>query len=71
LNELCLDWLIEILIINSLKLHFGQEVLHGDLQGLDYDLASMHTLTLNIKEDIEFQMGRNVKLNRGKILSVN
>jgi hypothetical protein len=38
---------------------------HGDLQGLDYDLGDIHTLTLKIKEDIEFQRGINVKLNPG------
>ncbi len=63
MNELWSDRLIEILIANPSKLHFGQEVLHGDLQRLDYDLGDMHTLTLKIKEDIEFQRGINVKLN--------
>jgi hypothetical protein len=67
LNELWLDRLIEILIANPSKLHFGQEVLHGDLQILYYDLDDMNTLTLNIKEDIEFQRGINVKLNPKKI----
>jgi hypothetical protein len=38
------DRLIEILIANPSKLHFGQEVLHGNLQRLDYDLGDMHTL---------------------------
>jgi hypothetical protein len=66
LNELLSDGLIEILIANSSKLHFRQEVLHGDLQRLNYDLDDIHTLTLNIKEDIEFQIGINVKLNPGK-----
>jgi hypothetical protein len=41
-------------------------VLHSDLQGLDYDQGDMHTLTLKIQEDIEFQRGINVKLNSGK-----
>jgi hypothetical protein len=59
--------LIEILMANPSKLHFGQEVLHGDLQRLYYDLDDMNTLTLNIKEDIEFQRGINVKLNPKKI----
>jgi hypothetical protein len=63
------DRLIEILIANQSKLHFGQEVLHGNLQRFDYNLGDMHTLTLNIKEDIEFQRGEgvNVKLNLEKI----
>jgi hypothetical protein len=45
------------------ELHFGQEVFHGDLQRLYYDLGYMQTLTLKIKEDIEFQRAMNVKLN--------
>jgi hypothetical protein len=59
LNELWLGRLIEILIANSSKLH-------GDLQRLDYDLGDMNTLTLNIKEDIKFQRGINIKVNPGK-----
>jgi hypothetical protein len=66
LNELWSDRLIEILIANPLELHFGQEMLHCDLQGLDYDLGDMSTLSPQIKEDIEFQIGINVKLNPGK-----
>jgi hypothetical protein len=54
LNELWSDRLIEILIANPLKLHFGQEVIHCDIQRFYYDLGDIHTLTLNIKEDIEF-----------------
>jgi hypothetical protein len=61
LNVLLSDRLIEILIANPSKLDFGQEVLHCDIQGLDYDLGDMHTLTLMIKEDIEFQIGLIVK----------
>jgi hypothetical protein len=63
LKELWSDRLIGILIPNAPELHFGQRVLHGDLQRLDYDLGDMHTLTLKIKKDIEFQSGINVKLN--------
>jgi hypothetical protein len=69
LSELWSDRLIEILIANPSKLHFGQEVHHGDLQRLYYDLGDMHTLTTNIKEDIEFQRGINVKLNPEKFPS--
>jgi hypothetical protein len=47
-NELWSDRLIEILIANPSKLYFGQEVLHGDLKRLYYDLGDMHTLTLKI-----------------------
>jgi hypothetical protein len=63
LNELWSNRLIEILSANLSKLHFGQEESHGDLQRLNYDLGDMHTLTLKIKEDIEFQIGINAKLN--------
>jgi hypothetical protein len=61
------DRLIETLIANPSKLHFGQEVLHDDLQGLDFDLSDIHTPTLKIKEDIEFQRGINVKINFPKV----
>jgi hypothetical protein len=54
MNDLWSDRLIEILIANSSKLHFGQEVLHGDLKRLDYDLGDMYTLTPQIKEYIKF-----------------
>jgi hypothetical protein len=62
LKELWSDMLIEILISNAPELHFWKGVLQGDLQRLDYDLGDMHTLTLKIKEDIEFQRGLIVKL---------
>jgi hypothetical protein len=58
--------LIEIIIANPSELYFGQEVLHGDLKILDYNLGDMHTLTLKIKDDIKFQIGINVKLNHVK-----
>jgi hypothetical protein len=66
LNGLWLDRLIEILITNPSKLHFGQEVLYGDIQRLEYGLGGMYTLTLKINENIEFQRGISVKLNLGK-----
>jgi hypothetical protein len=42
----------------------------GDLQGLYYDLGYIHTLILKIKEDIEFQIGINIKLNSRKFSSL-
>jgi hypothetical protein len=66
LKQLWSDRLIEILIPNAPELHLRQGLLHGDLQRLDYDLGDMHTLIPQIKEDIEFQKGINVKLKRGK-----
>jgi hypothetical protein len=38
-------------------------VLHEDLQISYYDVDDINTLTLKIKEDIEFQIEINVKLN--------
>jgi hypothetical protein len=54
LKVLWSDMLREILIANRSKLHFGQEVLHCDLQGLNYDLSDVHTPYPNIEEDMEF-----------------
>jgi hypothetical protein len=68
LNELWSDRLIEILIANAQKLHFGQGLLHGGLQRFYYDLGDRYTLTPKIKEDIEFQRGIIVKLKPGKYL---
>jgi hypothetical protein len=67
---LCSDRRIEILIANPSKIHFGQEVLHGDLQILYYDLGDRYTLTPKIKEDIEFQKVIIVKLKPEKISSL-
>jgi hypothetical protein len=63
LNELWSERLIEILIANLSKLHFGQEVLHCDLQGLYYDLGDMNTPYPNIEEDMEFTKVLIVKQN--------
>jgi hypothetical protein len=57
LKEFWSDRLIEILIPNAAELHSGQELLHGGLQRLDYDIGDRYSLTLKIKEDIEFQKG--------------
>jgi hypothetical protein len=66
LKELWSDRLIKIFIPNAQEIHFGQGLPHGDLQGLYYDMGDMHILTLNIKEDIEFQRGLIIKLKAGK-----
>jgi hypothetical protein len=47
--------LIEITIANPIELQFGQEVLHGDLKCLNYDLVDMQNLTPMIQEVMEFQ----------------
>jgi hypothetical protein len=54
LNRLWSDRLIEIHTPNALELHFGQGLLHGDLQRLDYDLGDRYILTPKIKEYIKF-----------------
>jgi hypothetical protein len=54
LNKLWSGRLIEILNANETELYFEQGLLHGYLQGLDYDLGDRYTLTLKIKVDIEF-----------------
>jgi hypothetical protein len=54
LKELWSDGLIEILIPNASELYFGQGLIHGSLQRLDYDLSDRYSLTPKIKEDIEF-----------------
>jgi hypothetical protein len=66
LKELWSDRLIEILIPNALELHFGQGLIHGDIQRLYYDLGDINTPNPKINEDIEFQIGLIVKLNLGK-----
>jgi hypothetical protein len=66
LKELWSNRLIEILIPNAPELYFGQGLLHGDIQRLEYDLGYMYTLTPKIKEVIEFQRGLIVKLKPGK-----
>jgi hypothetical protein len=55
------------LIPKAPQLHFGQGVLHGDLQRLYYDLNDMQPPYPNIKEDIKFQRGLIVKLLSWKI----
>jgi hypothetical protein len=66
LNGLWSDRLIENLTPYALELHFGQGLIHDDLQKLYYDLSDRYTLTLKIKEDIEFLRGLSIKLNCGK-----
>jgi hypothetical protein len=57
LDELWSDRLIEILIPNAPEFYFGQGLLYGDLQILDYDLGDMHTVTLKIKNILNFKKG--------------
>jgi hypothetical protein len=54
LNELWSDRLLAHLIANLSKLKYGHEMLHGDLQILDYDLGDLYAPYTNIEEDMEF-----------------
>jgi hypothetical protein len=45
---MCSHRLIATPIANPPELHFRQEVLHGDIQCLNYDLFDMHKLTPKI-----------------------
>jgi hypothetical protein len=49
LTELWSDRLIETLVANSSKLHFGQGLLHGDLQRLYYGMGDRYTPYHNIE----------------------
>jgi hypothetical protein len=56
LTDLCPSRLIATLFTNRPELHFGQGVLHGDLQSLHYHLVDMCKLSPKIQEVIEFQI---------------
>jgi hypothetical protein len=60
LKELWSDRLLAHLIANSSKLKYGQEILHGDLQRLDYDLGDLHTPYPNIEEYMESTLVEHV-----------
>jgi hypothetical protein len=55
LTDLCSNRLIATIFPNRTKFHFGQGVLHGDLQSLDYYLVDMHKLSPKIQGVVEFQ----------------
>jgi hypothetical protein len=46
---MCSLRLIVTPIANPLELELGQEVLHGDLQTLNYGLVHMHKLTRKVQ----------------------
>jgi hypothetical protein len=54
--------LIATLFLNRPELHFGQGVVHGDIQSLCYHLVDMHKLTPKIQEIMEFQKWLIIKL---------
>jgi hypothetical protein len=59
---LCSNRLITTLFPNRPELHFGQGVLHSDLQCFHYHLVDMHKLSPKIQEVMEFQKWLIVKL---------
>jgi hypothetical protein len=70
LKELWSDRLIEIVISNAPELHFGQGLLHGDLQRLYHDLGDRNIPYPNIEEDMEFTKVLIVKQNWRKSFQV-
>jgi hypothetical protein len=71
LTGLSLDRLIATLIANPPDLLLEQEVIHSDLQTLQYDLGDMHKPTPHIEEDIGFQKWLIVKQFLEILLSGN
>jgi hypothetical protein len=61
LIELWSDRLLETRVANPSTLHFGQGLLHGDIQRLYYGLGDRNTPYLNIEEDMEFTIVLIVK----------
>jgi hypothetical protein len=70
LKELWSDRLLETLIANPSKLHFGQGLLHGYLQRLYYVLSDMHPSYPSIEEDMEFSKVLIVKQKLEEIFPV-
>jgi hypothetical protein len=68
--ENCSLRLILTTISNPPELNFGQEVIHGDLQFLHYDLVDIHKLTLKIQEVMKFRRWLIVKLILKKFSSL-
>ena len=61
MTKLCSISLVATAIANQPEFNFGQGMLHGALQTLNYDLIDMHKLTPNIQEVIAFIMWLSVK----------
>jgi hypothetical protein len=70
LKELWSDRLFKTLVANPSKLHFGQGLLHGDIQRFYYGLGYRHTPYLNIEEDMEFTIVLIVKQKLDEICTV-
>jgi hypothetical protein len=54
LSKLCSISLVATAIAHSPELNCGQDLLHGALQSLHYDLIDMHKITPKIQEVIAF-----------------
>jgi hypothetical protein len=52
LTKLWSDRLLETLVANPSKLHFGQGLLHGELQGFYYGMDYRHTHHIPISKKI-------------------
>jgi hypothetical protein len=63
LTELCSHSLIATLIVNPPGIHFGQEVIHGELQYLHYDLVDMNKLSPRIQEVLSESPSLDTKSN--------
>jgi hypothetical protein len=70
LKELWSDRLLETLVANPSKLHFGQRLLHGYLQEWYYGLGDRNTPYLNIEEDMEFTIVLIIKQKLNEIYTV-
>jgi hypothetical protein len=70
LKELWSDRLLKTLAANPSKLHFGQGLLHGDIQRFYYGLGDRHTPYLSIEEDMEFTIVLIVKQKLDEICTV-
>jgi hypothetical protein len=63
LTNLRSNRLIATLFLNRSELHFGQGLLHCDLQSLYYHLVDMHTQYPKIEEDNEISKVLSAKQN--------
>jgi hypothetical protein len=63
LTKTCSHRLIATPTTNPPEVHYGQDVLEGDLQYVHYDLVYMYEPSPKIQEVTEFHIKLNIKLN--------